>query len=83
YHTADEFRAALGQLGFDVSAAAAFPVIPRERGTASRVAAGLLSWARRMLEAMGLIPKTLRGRARLKRLVCGKLLETPAEIPEG
>ena len=37
----------------------------------------------RALEGLHLIPRTLRGRARLKRLVYGKLLEVPAELPEG
>ena len=36
-----------------------------------------------MMEAWHLVPKTLKGRARLKRLVFGRLREVPAEIPEG
>ena len=73
YHTGDEFRATLGALGFTVAIEASFPV---QAGWGMR-------WVRRRLEALGLVPRTLRGRARLKRLVYGKLERLPAELPAG
>jgi SAM-dependent methyltransferase len=83
YHTADEFRMVLGRYGFQVAVSGAFPVVPRERGVLSRGIARPVSWLRKALEALGLIPKTLKGRALLKRLIYGRLIETPAEIPTG
>jgi SAM-dependent methyltransferase len=74
YHTADEFRAALGALDLDVTVEGAFPL---ERGD------GALSVARRVLERLGLVPRTLAGRARLKRLIYGRLTKLPPELPEG
>lgn len=82
YHTADEFRAAISGLGFAVTIDAAFEVQPRASG-ARKLGAEALSWARRVLERFGLIPRTLQGRARLKRLIYGRLLRTPAELSEG
>jgi len=77
YHTADEFRAAFGALGFGVSVEGAFPVEQhRGRGRAA-------SLARRVLEGLGLVPRTLRGRARLKRLVYRTLHELPPELGDG
>lgn len=77
YHTAEEFRTALERRGFDVTVEGAFPlgdVGPRER---------LMSWARRTLEATRLTPRTLKGRALLKRIALGKLVSLPGEIPVG
>ena len=77
YHTADEFRDALEPLGFVVTVEGAFPVEQhRGRGRAA-------SLARRLLEGLGLVPRTLRGRARLKRLVYRTLLELPPELGHG
>ena len=78
----DEFRAAITRLGFAVTVEAAFEVQPGARG-ARKLGAEALSWARRVLERLGLVPRTLQGRARLKRLIYGRLLRTPAELPEG
>ena len=84
YHTADEFRTALGQRGFTVQIMGAFPVIPSKSGGAiKQLIGGVLPIARRILETFGLVPKTLRGRARLKRLVYGKLLTVPSELQPG
>lgn len=85
YHTGDEFTTMLAQLGFRVSVEGAFPVSPQAHGgrNGGRALTRVLSLARRALGALGLVPKTLRGRARLKRLVYGKLIEVPAEIREG
>jgi SAM-dependent methyltransferase len=82
YHTADELRAALEGEGFQVTTSAAFPIVPQRRGAPARVAARALAGLRRGLEAAGLVPRTLRGRARLKRLLYGRLPTTPAEVPE-
>jgi SAM-dependent methyltransferase len=81
YHTADQFRATLEALGFRVTVEGAFPVAAAE-GRARRVGA-MLSLVRRVLEKLGLVPKTLAGRARLKRLLYGKLRKLPAELPPG
>jgi SAM-dependent methyltransferase len=83
YHSADEFRATLGSLGYRVRVEGAFPVDPASGGLRHRVARRGLGLARRTLEGIGLVPKTLRGRARLKRLAYGLLREVPAEIPTG
>lgn len=82
YHTADEFRAALSRRGFTVSVEGAFPV-KAGGGIVSRIAGVVLPLARQVLTALHLVPRTLKGRARLKRLLYGKLLPIPAEIPEG
>ena len=74
YHTADEFRAALQRRGMAVRTEGAFPVGPARSSALSRL-------ARNTLNALGLVPKTLRGRARLKRLLYGRLPEVPAELP--
>lgn len=74
YHTADELREALEERGFEVTVEGAFPA--GEGGVAGRLA----SAARRLLEATGLMPRTLEGRARLKRLIHGDLPEVPADL---
>ncbi len=83
YHTADEFRAVLESLGFRVTTEGAFPVEPPAIGVMDKLKGNIFGLARRVLQAMHLVPRTLRGRARLKRLVYGKLREVPAELPEG
>jgi len=80
YHTADELRAALGALAFRVTVEGAFPVEGTGMGPARWIGA-TVSVARRILQRLGLVPRTLRGRARLKRLVYGKLRRVPAELP--
>ena len=82
YHTADEFRAALERLGVAVSVEGAFP-IETGRGGGSRLVGRALVLARRALGALNLVPTTLRGRARLKRLVYGRLRDVPAEVRDG
>jgi len=83
YHTADEFRAALAAHGLAVTTEGAFPVEGAERGPVGALVGRVLGLVRGVLEALGLVPRTLRGRARLKRLVYGKLREVPAELSEG
>lgn len=82
YHTADEFRAALETLGYRVTVAGAFPVEAPATHGRRRVLGTVVSLARRALDRLGLVPRTLKGRARLKRLVYGKLLELPPELTE-
>jgi SAM-dependent methyltransferase len=83
YHSADEFRAALSARGFKVRVMGAFPIAQSESGLVSGFVGAASSLARQMLEAFGLIPKTLRGRARLKRLLYGKLPTVPTELTPG
>ena len=59
----------------------AFPIDPPAIGLVPQVKGVAFGVARRVLEGLGLVPRTLRGRARLKRLVYGRLLEVPAELP--
>jgi SAM-dependent methyltransferase len=82
YHTASEFREALSRRGFDVVVEAAFPTVPPERSGVARVVASTVSVVRRVLERLRLVPKTLRGRALLKRIVYGKLPVVPGELPD-
>lgn len=83
YHTADEFRAALEALGFTVTIEGAFPVDPPSNGLAARLKNLVIARVRRLLQAAHLVPRTLRGRARLKRFVYGKLQEVPPELGAG
>lgn len=83
YHTADECRSALSALGLKVQVEGAFPVDATGSGTRSRALSVARSAARRVLEGLHLVPRTLRGRARLKRLIYGRLREVPAELAEG
>lgn len=80
YHTADGFREALELRGYAVTTEGAFASAP-QGGNQSLKERGL-SLARRVLSALGLVPKTLRGRARLKRLVYRRLLAVPPDLPE-
>jgi len=73
YHTADEFRRELVRRGLTVTVEGAYQVM---------AASPLTRWARRALSALGLVPKTLRGRARIKRLLYRSLPSVPAELPE-
>ncbi len=83
YHTADEFRVALESVGLMVTVEGAFPLEGGSRGVGSRLAGRTMFLARRALEALGLVPKTLRGRTRLKRIVYGRLREIPPEVSDG
>jgi ubiquinone/menaquinone biosynthesis C-methylase UbiE len=82
YHTADEFRRSLSARGFDVATEGAFPVAEAASG-ASRARARALRIVRQALEALHLVPRTLKGRARLKRLLYGKLRSVPPELGPG
>lgn len=75
YHTAQEFRTALAERGFDVAVHGAFPI--SDAGTVARLA----SVGRRVAERLGLIPRTLAGRALLKRLLVRNMVQIPDQIP--
>jgi len=82
YHSAREFRALLEARGYTVNTAGAFALHKGNGDSAlRRVKRGTLGLARRMAESLHLIPKTLRGRARIKRLIFGTLRTMPPELP--
>lgn len=76
-YTADQFREELERRGFSVAVEGAFPVDPAAKRTKARLYAAAFALARRAIEALGRVPNTLRGRARLKPLVCGELRAMP------
>jgi SAM-dependent methyltransferase len=82
YHSAGEFRALLEQRGYRVETAGAFALDARrdgQRGASLKPA--LIGAARKVAQTLHLVPRTLRGRARIKRLMFGKLKTLPAELP--
>ncbi len=82
YHSASELRALLESRGYRAEAAAAFPLDENEDGGYLKpVISGGVRFVRRLAEALRLVPRTLRGRARIKRLIFGKLLTLPPELP--
>jgi SAM-dependent methyltransferase len=83
YHSASEFRTALLRRGFAVDVAGAFPTHARSDKSRARVAGAMFSVARRVLQGLRLVPSTLKGRARLKRLLHRKLRNVPAELTLG
>jgi SAM-dependent methyltransferase len=84
YHSAGEFRALLEQRGYRVEIAGAFALEKRRNGKrATTIKRSLAGAARKIAEALHLVPKTLRGRARIKRLIFGKLRTLPPELPTG
>lgn len=74
YHTAEDFRSELERRGFSVRVEGAYPV---RRGT-SRERLGVV--ARQMARRMGIIPRTLRTRALVKRMFGARLLPVPREL---
>ena len=83
YHSADEFRHELQKRNFDVTVEGAFPVEPASDSLKARVVGLVFTVARKTLETFGLVPKTLRSRARIKRLLYKHLPEVPAELSAG
>jgi len=81
YHTGDEFRAALSRLGMSVEVCGAFPLAQPDGRPVGGLKQQVLMYARKTLEAMHLVPRTLEGRARLKRLIYRNLHKLPAELP--
>lgn len=83
YHTAEEFRMLLEARGYQVQTAAAFALTPSpEIGHLKLIGARVAPAARRWAERLRLIPRTLKGRARIKRLMFEKLRTLPPELPE-
>lgn len=80
YHSASEFRELLTSRGFRVSASGAFSVDDAVGG--QPFGRSVTSLARRTLEALRLVPRTLEGRARLKRLFGHKMRQVPPEIDD-
>lgn len=82
YHSAREFRELLENRGYQVETAGAFAVTAgSEPGPAKQLVVRALPIARRAAEALHLVPRTLRGRARIKRLLFGKLRTMPRQLP--
>jgi len=81
YHSAGEFRDLLEGRGYSVKTSGAFSLGARRNGRAARVRSMAVGAARKVAGALHLIPKTLRGRARIKRLIFGKLRTMPPELP--
>ncbi len=77
YYSAQELRQLLARHGLEPSIAAAFDATPR--GGSHRLVALL----RRVAVALHLIPRTLAGRERLKRLFYGSLAPIGPELPAG
>lgn len=77
YYSLTELHALLGEHGFtQVENWVGFPV------HAASPAHRAMSLARRLAITLHLMPRTLAGRARLKRLVYGRLLPVPAEVTD-
>jgi SAM-dependent methyltransferase len=84
YHSAREFRALLEQRGYRVETAVAFSLETRSNGRGgTNLKRSLAGTARKVAETLHLVPKTLQGRARIKRLIFGKLKPLPLELPTG
>jgi len=77
YLSAGELSTLLGRHGFSVEVYGAAPVAARS------VWENAVNVMKRIAVGLGLIPKTMRGKARLKRLVYGRLSSLPAEIDIG
>ena len=76
YHKASEFRTALESRGFEVTIEGAYPV------GGETTLGWVLTIARRLARGLGLIPRTLKGRALLKRMLGRSMVAVPSEIPE-
>ena len=82
YHSASEFRDALEKRGYQVETSGAFSVSFDESLPVSRrLVARAVGLARNVAQTLRLVPRTLAGRARIKRLIFGKLKTMPAELP--
>jgi SAM-dependent methyltransferase len=76
YYSAGELREMLHAAGFAAELLAGFP--DSGRGLKSRV----LRSVRKAAVSMHLIPQTMNGKERIKRLLHGKLVPLPAELTE-
>lgn len=77
YFSAHELHALLARAGFEAEVLAGFPA--RAETTRDRV----LGVVRRVAVALRLVPRTMKGKERLKRLLFGRLTPTPTEVREG
>jgi SAM-dependent methyltransferase len=75
YHSADQFRESLERRGFSVTVEGAFARDVRTLG------GRITSRVRRLAERMGLIPRTLAGRALLKKVLVRRLVRIPDRVP--
>jgi len=76
YYSASRPKEMIDQAGFQTRLSAGFPV--KQRGLKHKILAG----ARRVAVKLHLIPRTMGGKAVLKRLLFGKLTGLPAELGE-
>jgi len=81
YHTAAEFCRVLAACGFTAEVFGTFPTAAPTRGARRRQV--VIDFLRRTAERWHLVPRTLAGRALLKRLVYRNLLELPSELRPG
>lgn len=77
YYSALELHQLLSEAGFKGEVFAGFPVAGR--GLKSRI----LGMVRKVAVGLNLIPKTMRGKEMIKRLLYGKLSPVPSELTEG
>ncbi len=77
YFSAPELRALLNQRGFDVELLADFPV------AATGARPKVVALIRKMAASLNLMPKTMKGKERYKRIFYGKLTPLPGEIEAG
>jgi ubiquinone/menaquinone biosynthesis C-methylase UbiE len=83
YHSAHEFRQLLETRGYIVQTSGAFSIVPSSQPSLpGRFVSRVLPVARRIAEVFHLVPRTLRGRARIKRFLFGKLRSMPRELPQ-
>ncbi|HSP69629.1 MAG TPA: class I SAM-dependent methyltransferase, partial [Bryobacteraceae bacterium] len=75
YYSAAELQAALEQAGFAARVQGAF----LETGGG---ASSAIRWSRRAAVALKLVPRTMRGKALLKRIFYGGLTRLPGRLPE-
>jgi SAM-dependent methyltransferase len=82
YHSANEFRQLLEARGYQVETSAAFAMMSGGApGVAGRIVGRAVRTTRQAAERLHLVPRTLRGRARIKRLLFSKLRTMPRELP--
>jgi SAM-dependent methyltransferase len=77
YYSADELAALLSGSGYRAEILGAFPAVPataRDR---------VISLIKRAAVALHLVPRTMKGKALLKRLFFGNLAAAPAELVDG
>jgi SAM-dependent methyltransferase len=82
YHSADDFRSAFTDRGFEVSTYAAFPIADTSASIANRFLKLCITFFRWAAEQAGLVPRTLQGRARLKKMLGIRLRPLPKELDE-